>query len=77
MELNRINPGLCQLHMDQTILVLTLQTLQQWLRLVPTRQLLTSGEMQQVKVKTQQMDSGTLLAKAQDYSTILTLNSKI
>jgi len=33
--------------------------------------------MPQVKVKTQPMDSGTLLAKAQDCSTILTQNSKI
>jgi hypothetical protein len=33
--------------------------------------------MPQVKVKMPQMDSGTLLAKVQDYSTVLTQNSKI
>jgi len=53
------------------------QIILQLLKLQLTRQLLTSGQMPQVKVKMPQMDSGTLLAKVQDYSTVLTQNSKI
>ena len=63
--------------MVQTILLPTQQIVLQLSRLELTQPQLTSGLMQQVKVQMQQMDSGTLLAKAQDYSTILMLNSKI
>ena len=63
--------------MVQTILLPTQQIVLQLSRLELTQPQLTSGLMQQVKVQMQQMDSGTLLAKAQDYSIILMLNSKI
>jgi len=62
--------------MVQTILLPTQQIVLQSSKLLLTRQLLTSGEMPQVKVKTPQMDSGTLLAKVKDYSTVLMQNSK-
>jgi hypothetical protein len=63
--------------MVQTILLPTQQIVLQLLKLLPILLLLTSGEMLQVKVKMLQMDSGTLLAKVRDCSTILTQNSKI
>lgn len=77
MEQNKIKPGPTLLHMVQTILLPTQQIVLQLSRLQLTQPLLTSGLMQQVKVKMQQMDSITLLAKVKDYLTILTLNSKI
>ena len=77
MEQNKIKPGPTLLHMVQTILQPTQQIVLQLSRLELTQPLLTSGLMQQVKVKMQQMDSIILLAKAQDYLIILTLNSKI
>ena len=77
MEQNKIKPGPTLLHMVQTILQPTQQIVLQLSRLELTQPLLTSGLMQQVKVKMQQMDSIILLAKAQDYLIILMLNSKI
>jgi len=75
-ELNKLKPGLNWLHMVQTILLPTQQIVLQLLKLLLTRQLLTSGLMLLVKVKMPQMDSGTLLAKVKDYSTVLMQNSK-
>ena len=75
-ELNKLKPGLNWLHMVQTILLPTQQIVLQSSKLLLTRQLLTSGEMLLVKVKMPQMDSGTLLAKVKDYSTVLMQNSK-
>jgi methionyl-tRNA formyltransferase len=63
--------------MGQTILLPTQRIVLQLLKLLLTQQLLTSGQMPQVKVKMPQMDSGTLLAKDKDCLTILTQNSKI
>jgi len=65
-ELNKFKTGNNWLHMVQTILLPTQQIILQLLKLLLTQQLLTSGLMPQVKVKMQPMDSGTLLAKAQD-----------
>jgi len=62
--------------MVQTILLPMQQIVLQSLKLLLTRQLLTSGEMPQVKVKMPQMDSGTLLVKVKDFSTVLMQNSK-
>ena len=55
----------------------TQQIILQLSRLALTQQLLTSGKIPPAKEKTQPMDSGTLLAKAQDCLTILILNSEI
>ena len=76
-ELNKFKAGLNWFPMVQTILLPTQQIVLQLLKLLPILLLLTSGEMLQVKVKMLQMDSGTLLAKVRDCSTILTQNSKI
>ena len=77
MELNKIKQKLCSLLMVQPILLQMPQTLLRSLRLASILQQLTSGLMLLVKDKTQPMDSGTLLVRAQDSSTNLTQNSKI